>query len=377
MIYNKSLQKNITYTYDIKSQLNTNLHSIKLPDNIIHINVCIFNITFDSKSHNIIKPFLRYLLFKYPKSTKKNSDLLTLPFIPFEHSTTSSIVNSANKLASKILNYSIKSIGYTIHNSSIHFFFHHDLPNVTHNDKITFRNNQLWWSLIDEICNKKYILNFPIHQSVTQLFLSHPFLIYLKNKDNNNIEIPSVAFLGQPYELTPFTAAFGIKAASYRNFGPYYYISDYNTAIKEGSWTSNYLKRFLFGKSISDSNGKYYNGSIIRFAIFFGNFRTILYRPTDPFFSYFHALDNKYNLSDTSFKKFMDKSKNFTGQWANFYDALIIQNIKYKNYSGFYNFGSQYIIKRFDQLTNLSVHKIDKNYLKPVWVPHNNNYYIQ
>tara|TARA_B110000444_G_C18817044_1_gene585686 strand:- start:1610 stop:1831 length:222 start_codon:yes stop_codon:yes gene_type:complete len=73
----------------------------------------------------------------------------------------------------------------------------------------------------------------------------------------------------------------------------------------------------------------------------------------------------------------MDKSKNFTGQWANFYDALIIQNIKYKNYSGFYNFGSQYIIKRFDQLTNLSVHKIDKNYLKPVWVPHNNNYYIQ
>ena len=153
-----------------------------------------------------------------------------------------------------------------------------------------------------------------------------------KNKDNNNIEIPSVAFLGQPYELTPFTAAFGIKAASYRNFGPYYYISDYNTAIKEGSWTSNYLKRFLFGKSISDSNGKYYNGSIIRFAIFFGNFRTILYRPTDPFFSYFHALDNKYNLSDTSFKKFMDKSKNFTGQWANFYDALIIQNIKYKNY---------------------------------------------
>ena len=379
MIYNKSLQKITDYSYDISSKINSNLNSIIPNKDLINIHICIYNNTFDSTSHNIIKPFLRYLLFKYPKSNNKFSDLLTFPFIPFKHSThnsSSKIVNSANKLASKILNYNIKSIGYIIQNNSLFLFYNHNFPEIA-GDTITLRNSQLWWTLIDEICNKKYVLNFPIHNSIIELFLLHPFLIYLKDNKNNNIEIPVVAFLGQPSELTPFTSAFGIKAASYRNFGPYYYITDYNSAIKEGSWTSNYLQRDLFNNKISDINGKYHNGSIIRFAVFFGNFRTILYRPTDPFYSYFHSLDNKYKFSEKTFKNNMDKVTNFKSQWPNFYDALLLQNIKYKTLSGHYNFGSQYIIKRFDQLINLTVHNIDKSSLKSIWVPNYNKYYIQ
>jgi len=379
MIYNKTLHKITEFSYDLSSKINTNLHSIDPTTGFIHISLCIFNITFDSKSHNIIKPFLRYLLFKYPKSNKKTSDLLVFPFIPFNksiHNNSSSITNSANNLASKILNYKCTPIGFITLNSSIYFFYNHNFPIVADSNGITFRNTQLWWSLIDEICNKKFVLNFPIHSSVTKLFLSNPYIIYLKHK-NDIIEIPSVAFLGQPAELTPFTMAFGIKAASYNTFGPYYYFTDYNSAIKNGSWTSNYLKRNLFDKVISDQNGKYFNGSIIRFAIFFGNFRNILYRPTDPLYPYLHALDNQFKLSDKSFLNRMNKSKEFNGQWANFYDALMLQNIKYKNLSGSYNFGSQYVIKQFNQLIDLSVHNIDKNSLKPIWVPNFNKYYIQ
>ena len=73
----------------------------------------------------------------------------------------------------------------------------------------------------------------------------------------------------------------------------------------------------------------------------------------------------------------MDKVTSFKSQWPNFYDALMLQNIKYKTLSGHYNFGSQYIIKRFDQLINLTVHNIDKSSLKTIWVPNYNKYYIQ
>ena len=160
MIYNKSLHKITNYSYDISSKINSNLNSITPSKELININICIFNITFDSTSHNILKPFLRYLLFKYPKSNNKFSDLLTFPFIPFKqsiHNSSSNIVKSANKLASKILNYNIKSIGYIISDNSIFLFYHHNFPEIA-SDNIILRNSQLWWSLIDEICNKKYVL---------------------------------------------------------------------------------------------------------------------------------------------------------------------------------------------------------------------------
>ena len=52
--------------------------------------------------------------------------------------------------------------------------------------RVLQRNTKWWWCIIDELCNKRYILNFPIHNIVTKLFLYNPTLIYLKNKNGLN-----------------------------------------------------------------------------------------------------------------------------------------------------------------------------------------------
>ena len=36
------------------------------------------------------------------------------------------------------------------------------------------KENNLWWCLIDEICNHRTVLTFPVHKSVFNLFYSNP-----------------------------------------------------------------------------------------------------------------------------------------------------------------------------------------------------------
>ena len=46
----------------------------------------------------------------------------------------------------------------------------------------------------------------------------------------------------------------------------------------------------MFGKLITDTNGKFNQGGIVRFALFLGNYRVILNRPSDPIYSYVKGL---------------------------------------------------------------------------------------
>ena len=62
------------------------------------------------------------------------------------------------------------------------------------------------WTLIDEICNHKKCITFPIHKSVTNLFLHNPKLIYLKDKKKLCIEVPSVAYMADSQELFNYIA---------------------------------------------------------------------------------------------------------------------------------------------------------------------------
>ena len=172
---------------------------------------------------------------------------------------------------------SIKSIGFIQSGSTVYVFY--DLSSVDDYStipraeqqwlKLIKKSNDLWWVLIDEICNHRKTLNFPIHQSVTSLFYKNPILIYLR-QNSKNIDIPIVAYYGNYYKFLPIIASLGQKPTTWPNleFGPFFYFTNYTGAFRYAGWTKNYQQRKVYGKEIADENGKIIKGGIIRFALF-------------------------------------------------------------------------------------------------------------
>ena len=83
----------------------------------------------------------------------------------------------------------------------------------------------------------------------------------------------------------------------------YYYFTDFKRAIRSGAWSSNYEKSIIFNKSITDENGKYIQGGIVRFALFLGNNRVILDRKQDDVNNYIKLITEDDKLSDNQKKE--------------------------------------------------------------------------
>ena len=73
------LYTNNYYSYNIDRHIKTDYHNIILEKGE-KIHICCFDIV-KSRSNKIIsKPFLRYLLYKYPDNKKSISNLCVFPF---------------------------------------------------------------------------------------------------------------------------------------------------------------------------------------------------------------------------------------------------------------------------------------------------------
>ena len=85
------------FTYDIHRHLKTDFHTIE-PKKQENIYVCCFRIVL-SKPHKIVKrPFLEYLLYKYP-----SNDLQNLCVFPFSNYTKGKVIDIGKNLVKKIL----------------------------------------------------------------------------------------------------------------------------------------------------------------------------------------------------------------------------------------------------------------------------------
>lgn len=347
------------YKYNLNGVLNNDFSQLKTsPQTFVY--ACCFRVI-ESKPNKIIQnPFLEYMLFKYPASNSSHSNLCIFPFRILGKDT---IQKVSKKLLDDLHYKNADCLGY-IQNSKGVFLFY-EIPYKKYTVNLHKKNTQLWWTTIHEICNSKCILNFPIHNSVTHLFFTNNKLIYLKNKNNVNIQIPTIGYYTESKELLPFISVMGIKSSSSRTFGAFYYFQNYKNAFR-GSWSSNYKKREIQNKIITDDNGLLKCPGFVRFAIFVGKPRVALYRPTDPFYDYIKLLDTTQPT-----KKNIAKIK-----WAKKYDSIIISNFKYKNIDGYFQTNTQYIIKSFESFTSLSYHFIDKKTLKPVWDPFFDGYSI-
>jgi len=355
----KQILSDTYFTYNIHKHLKTNFHELK-PQKDEHINICCFRII-QSRPNKIIKnSFIEYLLYKYSPDSKDVKNLCVFPFTEYNNG---KILDIGKNIIKKLFNTVYKCIGYIRNDDGIFLFYNIDFDR--YRVGVWNKNDDLWWALIDEICNHKCILNFPIHYSVTNIFLNNPKLIYLKDKNNLSIDTPVVAFYGDSVELLPYITVFGIKSSTIRPYGPYYYFTDFKGSVRTGAWTTSTQRRKAFKKSITDENGKYIQGGFVRFAVFLGNSSVV-------------GLTSKRVKLENS-GKFEDEKDigRIKGKWTKDYDSKIIGRIKFKNLTGYFNYNTQYIIKDFERFTSLSQHLIDKDTLKINWDPEYEFYSIK
>ena len=359
------------YKYPISKILTDDFNKIDLK-NLNTIFVCIFHIndSFNSAT-SMYHPFLEYYLWKYPKSNNKYSDLFIFPFQKYDKKKT------VKKIANDILKKLHKADNTTQHgfiqeNDSVYLFYELNMSLQFWEINNIPRNNATWWIVIDEICNTRRVMNFPIHKSVTELFYKYSSLIYLLDSDNHKIETPTIAYYGNYFNLLPMTAVFGQRHTSIRGapFGSHYYFGSYNSAIRRAGWTSIYKKKKFENKKIADEDGKYTQGGIIRFILFLGKLDVILNHPHDKSKFQTPIKDLPKQL------KLIDKILDYGGEWAKNYNSIYFGRAKLEN-GYIFNSCSQFVVKSFGQQYPLTLHMLDMSTLKSTWDPCYDKYYIK
>ena len=360
----------MSYIYKAESELNNNFKQLKLLKGT-KVFICIYNVLYkiiDTKKN----PFLRFLLYKYSDESSF-SNLMTFPFFTY----TNNILKTANNKVFEIVNEKLKPKGYLKNEDGLFIFYKQDLDDFIFEKKM--ENDNYWWSILDEICNLKKVLYFKIHDSVTNLFLKNPFLIHLYNPDDKKYEIPIISFKGDHFDLIHYIASFGIRPSTRSRFGPFYTSGTYNWAVRYAGWSRYYSKQEFLGKKITDDNGKFKKGGILRLITFLGNLeeqKVILYNKDDYFYDYIKFYDDVKEKSKESIKKHLEKKNKYTGKWSLESKALIVPKIKLNNDIGYFNINTEFIIDNGDNQLTLSIHELNMDSLKVVWDPFYDGYEI-
>ena len=345
------------FDYPILDIVNTNFN-LKMKS-FTKIAVCPYFVTNCKNRYGVYKPYIQYLLYKYPESKNKTSNLLVFPFVKVNSSV--SIKTTANKLIKKIVNVNINPTGFIQSGTTIYVFYNMRVSDQFEKTraeqqwlKLIKKSNELWWVIMDEICNHRKTLNFPIHHSVTDLFLKNPILIYLK-QNNKTIDIPIVAYYGNYYKFLPIIASLGQKPTTWPNleFGPYFYFTNYTGAFRYAGWTKNYKQRKVFNREIADDNGKLTKGGIIRFALFMDKTKVLL------------------DTKSSKVNKYINNSK-----WQKQFDSLYLGRVPRINGS-VWHMNPRYVVHQFEQQLPLSLHLVDMKSLKDTWDPIYTGYQIE
>ena len=363
--------------YNIMDALETDFEHIRVTERATKIHLCIFNIN-ETGSH----PFLQFYLYKYPKTHK---DYMIFPYKRIDDTTNVLTFSDtfARSITSSIPLPKLTSIGYIQGDHDVYMFY--DVGQVEHEANDMFRSNEWWWVLISEIVNYKHVTNFPIHRSVTALFLSNPPLLFLFDEPGNKIETPVVAYHGTYFQLSSLIKSYGLKASTINAMmGPYYYFGTFRKAVRYAGWTSTYTPRYIEGQLVTDEDGRYIKtsslehgnpGGILRFALFLGKMKAFLNHPYEKEdLSDRHKEQMKEGVNRT-WKNQTSKLHDYSGSWAAHYDSVYIGRSRLDGGSVFMS-NPEFVVKQFEQQVLLSSHYLDMTTLQSNWKPTYTDYQI-
>jgi hypothetical protein len=370
----------LSFTYDALQFLITDENEILsiLQENIENITLVPFKINFDGNN-----PFNSFMLvndFALDKLCFPHLDINTLNVkLITEYSLFISIIKcylfSLNLLTDYEefdKNFDFK--GVYIYNNKLYIFI--DLTKTTIENNLMYRNSPCWFALIDEIVNKKHVCNIKIEEHVTNFFLFNNIFLYFKNLQKEQIEIPTVVYSGIHEKLLYFNYLFGkTKDDSNSILGANYYFTNYNNAIRDGSWSKNYQREFRHGVEITENeSGKYIKGGIIRYAIFLGNCLVKENMPNDKIDESELKIERLENSHDYNYEKMTLRISDHDAVWKLNYDSVFLGNMELDDGNPLKD-APIYAVKDFENHLPLTYHLINKKNLKDIYYK-NEEYHI-
>lgn len=376
------------YSYPINEHLRQDFDSIVLEPKKSTIILCIYTVNTVG-----IHPFLQFMLCKYPSDYRKESmkDVMILPFLPYSGS--SDIISFTQKFIKKIIpkfDTSIPMDGFIERGKSVYVFqnignIDHEKYLIQHNKDKSNRNKKWWWTMIYEIVNIKKNINFPIHASVTNMFLRYPYLNYLLDGDGKPYEIPNVGYHGTYYKLADMIETFGIQASKLNSmYGPYYYFGSFRKAVRYAGWTSTYKPRYIDGEMVTDEDGRYISmedpekgnpGAIIKFALFLGKTKVFLNHESDRDDLPLEEVELLKKTNPLSWKYLTRKLHDYQGTWTKEYNSVYGGEVILANGSRSMS-NPEFVLNNFDQQLLLGSYLLDKNSLQVNWDPKYEGYNI-
>jgi hypothetical protein len=281
--------------------LTTKEPKIKRGDSMI---ICIYSISRNMNDN----PFLEFLLHR-------EDSKLSLPEILHTSNTPS---NDCMGVIKKMFNTE-KSIEYRGYFADNILFFETTTMYNFANRK--YKADLLWFVTVSEIINLRKSLHYDIDNSLTQLFLKNSELIYLTDKDNNNLETPITAYYGKSFNKVTAISIFGADKGNYKSLlGPFYYFGSYIRGIRYGCWSSDYKETFINGIPITDKNGKYNNGGLVKF-VFFSNTMNMSIKRKGERKSGFDKIKSAVeNNNYSGFDNYIEKDK----LWIENFDTIVL-----------------------------------------------------
>ena len=347
----------------IKLDRNTNIYPIKnmLADDvnmsgIRQVSLCIYRI-FVKPS---VTPILQYLLFR------NNDDVLVFP--SFKVGGQISLGSLANDMYNKVTGTSAGSQNYRVsfRKDDVLYLFYQHISGVNDNPYKT-KSDELWWCLMDEICNWRRVVTMPVDTSVYSLFYDKPELIYLYDTNYNKLEVPIVGYHGTYHKLLEFIYTFGVKENDLRSmYGPYYYFTTFNRAIKYGGWYFQQNKELIKEQVGVDEHGRFDKGGVIRTALFMNNMKTFLNHPLDDVDNSEYTAMAMNNIETRENMKVKLKLVDYDASWTADYDSVYAGRTIMDNGEKLF-VEPEMVVKTNSQQVMMSIHIIDKKTLGEKW----------
>jgi len=248
------------YNYQGLSTLQTALEVIN-PFQIQKIHICPFNVNTSGKH-----PFLEYMLVKNKYFVDDEIHLDNeLNFLSVPYVVGLNIIEYCKQGLGIFLmrTTDMKYKGYIFENGNVFVFFDVSRPVE---ERAVYKDNYTngHFCLMDEIINNSATENNPIGSFTKEFFLNHIDLVFLRDIEGENIELPTVVYAGTTTKQMEFESVFGhARLDSGAILGPQYYFTNYANSLKQANQA---VIEYKNRKGVMDN----ISGAIVRFAVFLG-----------------------------------------------------------------------------------------------------------
>jgi hypothetical protein len=324
--------------YEATDHLLDNIDKQLFLDLFSTVKICAYQIV-----NKDVKPFIQFLLVNDPSMNS-----LSFPCVNILTITETIALGNTYDLLSYIQHFmgeliqklsflnNNKFMGFHLDKKSKTLVLLYDLSKCQFNTSIVYKQNKLWFSLVDEIMNKGHVCGIKIDPKLTNFFLLNQQFITIRNNLGQKIEHPVACYVKEKISKLNFTHYFGLSkmeiGAAF--LGPYYYLTDFDNALY----------------SVNDEKK-----GLLRFAVFLGKMMVKLNYPEDP-------IDNsdlkREKLKGSIKEQLMMRITDYNGLWADSYDSCFIGKIKLDNGDILGN-TPVFVVKNYEQHFSLTYHYIN------------------